>query len=391
MKRYKDLAALLLLCALFLSACGTSKSQDSSQDGRADTGGAVTAPPAGGADAGSAATSLPAGGADGTRTDNMAPCVEPLYDPRSNSLTLTDLASNTVLASYPFEEGQYVLSAESVNDGVVALAAAETEDANSDNQGNVIIQGVDSDEKITVYRFDQQLHLRDSFRLEDPGLPDGLISYPLAVSRDGSALTWVQEDGIYRYVLETGDLEQVPLKLPEAVCFDRIRYSEDGKKLFYFGGNGQEDVTVYGALDAETGKGTLFYAEDFDASSITVTGDYAVVNAAVPPGASDGNGRILLIDSIAGTGSEITLKSEGENDLAAAAADGKTLITCAAADGKGGVLRFYDTASSELKSEQPYSCEQEGIPYLLLVREQTAQVVLRTAQGFVLSVPVALP
>lgn len=214
MKQYKYLTVLLLLCALFLSACGTGKSQDANQGGGTDTGSTVT--------------SLPAGGTDGAQDGNTASHLEPLYDPQSNSLTLTDLASNTALASYPFEEGQYVLSAESVNGGVMALVAAETEDTNSDNQGKVIIQGVDSDEKITVYRFDQQLNLRDSFRLEAPNLPDGLVSYPLAVSRDGNALTWVETDDMYQYVLETGDLKQVPLKLPEPTAGldpgERIRF-----------------------------------------------------------------------------------------------------------------------------------------------------------------------
>lgn len=377
MKQYKYLTVLLLLCVIFLSACGTGKSQNANQGGGTDTGSTVT--------------SLPADGTDGARDGNTASHLEPLYDPQSNSLTLTDLASNSILVSYPFDPNQFVLSTEKVENGVVALVTAEAEDADSAKQNEVLIQSVDSDEKITVYRFDQQLNLRDSFCLDDSSLPDALVSYPLAVSRDGNTLTWVQEDGIYQYALETDDLKQVTLNLPEAVYFDQIRYSEDGKSLFYFGGGEQEDVTVYGALDVETGEGTLFHAKNFDPSSITVTGDYAVVNAAVPPGALSGNGHVLFIDCGAKAGNKITLKSQDENDLAAATEDGKTIVTCADTDSKSGVLRLYDTASGDLKSELPYSCEQEGIPYILLVQGQTAQVVLRTEQGFTLSSPVPLP
>lgn len=377
MKQYKYLAVLLLLCTLFLSACGTSKSQDSNQEEGADTDSTIS--------------SLPADKTDETQSGNTASHLEPLYDPQSNSLTLTDLASNSILVSYPFDPKQFVLSTEKVENGVVALVTAEAEDVNSENQNGVLIQSVDSDEKISVYRFDQQLNLRDSFCLDDSSLPDGLVSYPLAVSRDGNALTWVQEDGIYQYDFETSNLKQVPLKLPEAVYFDQIRYSEDGKTLFYFGGGEQENVTIYGALDVGTGEGTLFHAKDFDPSSITVTGDYAVVNAAVPPGVLSGNGHVLFIDCGAKAGNEITLKSQDENDLAAVTGDGKTLVTCADTDSKSGVLRLYDTASGDFKSELPYSCEQEGIPYLLLVQGQTAQAVLRTEKGFILSSPVPLP
>lgn len=389
MKQCKYLTVLLLLCALFLSACGTGNSQDANQGGRTETGSTATSPV--GTGAGNPVISLPVGGTDGAQGGNAASHLEPLYDPQSNSLTLTALASNTALASYAFEEGQYILSAECVNGGVVALATAAAKDANSDGQNQVLIQGVNSDEKITVYRFDQQLNLRDSFRLEAPNLPDGLVGYPLAISRDGNALTWVQKDGIYRYALETGDLKQAPLKLPETVYFDQIRYSEDGKSLFYFGGSEQEKVTAYGALDVETGEGTLFRAKDFDASNIKVTGGYAVVNASVPPGTSSGNGHVLFIDSITKTGNEIKLKSQGENGLAVATADGKALVTCSETDSKSGILRFYDTTSSKLKAEQSYSCEQKGIPYLLLVQGQTAQAVLRTEQGFELSTPVEMP
>lgn len=389
MKHYKYLTVLLLLCALFLSACSAGKSQNSNQGNGTDTGSAVTSLNEAGSD--NSVTSLPVDGADELQIDNTVSHLEPLYDPQSNSLTLTDLASNTILVSYPFDPKQFILSTDKVKNGVVVLATVEAESADSENQNKVLIQSMDSDEKITVYRFDQQLNLRDSFCLDDSSLPDDLVSYPLAVSRDGNALTWVQEDGIYQYDLETSDLKQVPLKLPETVYFDQIRYSEDGKSLFYFGGSEQEKVTAYGALDVETGEGTLFHAKDFDPSSITVTGDYAVVNAAVPPGALSGNGHVLFIDCGAKTGNEITLKSQNENDLATATEDGKTLVTCAAADSRSGVLRFYDTASSDFKSELPYSCEQEEVPYLLLVQGETAQVVLRTEQGFDLSVPVKMP
>ena len=117
----------------------------------------------------------------------------------------------------------------------------------------------------------------------------------------------------------------------------------------------------------------------------------AVVNAAVPPGAVSGNGRVLLIDSTGKAGNEIMLKSQSENDLAVVTEDGKTLVTCAATDDKNGVLRCYDTASNSLKLEQSYSCEQENKPYLLIVQRQAAQAVLYTEQGFVLSSPINLP
>ena len=362
MKRYKYLVVLFLLCASLLTACGTGKSQSSNQGSGVDAGNSATSQ--GEAGTGNIVTSLPAGETDGVQGSNMTSCVETLYNPQSSSLALTDLAAKTILASYPFDANQCVLSTEKVQNGVVALVTAQTEDdANSGNQSGVLIQSVDSDEKITVYRFDQQLNLRYSFRLDYSSLPDELVSSPLAVSRDGNTLTWVQEDGIYQYALETGDLKQVPLKLPETVYFVQIRYSEDGKSLFYFGDSGQEKVTAYGVLDVETGEGTLFHAKDFDASNITVTGGYAVVNASVPPGASSGNGHVLFIDSIKKAGNEITLRSQDENGLATVTEDGKVLVTCSETDRKCGTLRFYDTANSELESEQPYSCEQEGMSH----------------------------
>lgn len=135
-------------------------------------------------------------------------------------------------------------------------------------------------------------------------------------------------------LLETGDLQQVPLRLPQTVYFVQRRYSESRESLFYHGGGDQEGVTFYGALDMETGEGTLFEAKNFEAISIEVTGDYAVVNVAVPPGAVSGSGRVLLIDVAGKAGTEITLKSQSENDLAVVTKDGKTLVTCSATDSK---------------------------------------------------------
>ncbi len=139
--------------------------------------------------------------------------------------------------------------------------------------------------------------MQDSFRLDDSDLSYMLQNYPYAVSPDGKELTWVQEDGIYRYTLETENVKQVPLKLPETIYFVQVRYSESGKKPVLPWGSDREGITFYGALDVETGEGTLFEAKDFEAISIEVTGEYAVVNAAVPPKVTSGSGRVLLIDS----------------------------------------------------------------------------------------------
>lgn len=313
--------------------------------------------------------------------------LEPQYDITSSTLTLTDLAAGTIQASYHFDEEQSLLSVEKIPDGVIAFMVPNGEDRET-SKGITFSTNTGSAETVMIYQFDEQLNL--DFRVDVPDLSDTLRNYPYAVSPDGGELTWVQEDSICRYDLKTGDLKQIPLKLPETVYFVQVRYSENGKKLFYHGGGDREGITFYGTLDVESGGGTLFEAKAFEAISIEVTGDYAVVNAAVPPGAVSGNGRVLLIDSAGETGSEITLKSKGENDLAVVTEDGKTLVTCAATDSKGGVLRCYDTANSHLQSEQPYSAEEENKPYLLMVQDKTARAVLYTERGFVLSVPVNL-
>lgn len=377
MKRYKYLAILFLLCLSLLTACGNSDNHVAdNNEGTSSTGNIVT--------------TLPTGEVDVTQSSNTASYLEPQYDTQNNTLTLTDLATNTTQASYQFDGAQSLLSVEKIPNGVIVLAVPEGADTEVSN-GISFSTNTSSADSVMIYRFDEQLHLQDSFCLDDPDMSDTLLNYPYAVSPNGEELTWVQEDGIYRYALETGDLNQVPLKLSETVYFVQVRYSESGKSLFYHGGGDQEGVTFYGALDVETGEGTLFVAKNFEAISIEVTGDYAVVNAAVPPGAVSGNGRVLLIDSAGKTGNEVTLKSQSENDLAVVTENGKTLVTCAATDDKSGVLRCYDTASSSLKLEQPYSCEQENKPYLLMVQRQIAQAVLYTEQGFVLSSPINLP
>lgn len=315
--------------------------------------------------------------------------LEPQYDTQSNTLTLTDMAAGTTQATYHFDEKQSLLSAEKIKNGVVVLAASQASDAET-SDGISFSTNTGNADSVIVYRFDEQLHLQDSFRPDDADLSYTLQNYPYAVSPDGEELTWVQEDGIYRYTLETENVTQVPLKLPETIYFVQVRYSGSGKSLFYHGGSDREGITFYGALDVETGEGTLFEAKDFEAISIEVTGEYAVVNAAVPPKVTSGSGRVLLIDSEKKSGNEITLKNICENDLAVLTADGKTLVTCAATDSKGGVLRCYDTASRNLKSEQSYSLEQENKPYLLMVQGKVACAVLFTEQGFVRSSPINL-
>lgn len=332
---------------------------------------------------------------DVTQHSGTASYPEPQYDARTGVLTLTDLAANAVQASYHFDGAQSLLSVEKIPDGVVVLAAqkeAETKEADVEaSNGISFSSNTGSAKNVIIYRFDEQLNLLDSFCPDDPDLADTLTNYPYAVSPDGEELTWVQEDGVYRYELETGEVKQAPLSLPEMVYFVQIRYSESGKSLFYHGGGEQEGVTFYGVLDAKTGEGTLFRANDFDAISIEVTGEYAVVNAAVLPGKVSGSGRVLLIDGAGKTGKELTLKSQSENDLAVVTGDGKSLVTCAATGERGGVLRCYDTADGRLQSEQSYSSEQESKPYLLLVQNQNARAVLYTEQGFSLSAPMRLP
>jgi len=376
MKRYNYLAILFLLCVSLLTACGNSGNQVSDNNGTSNSDNTVSA--------------LPAGAANVTQSSNTAPYLEPQYDTQSSTLTLTDLTAGATQASYHFDEPQSLLSVEKIPNGVIMLAVPAEADTEASNEIS-FSTNTSSADSVMIYRFDEQLNLQDSFCLDDPDLADTLQNYPYAISPDGEELTWVQEDGVYRYALETGDLKQVPLKLSETVYFVQVRYSESGKSLFYHGGGDQEGVTFYGALDVETGEGTLFSAKNFEAISIEVTGDYAVVNAAVPPGAVSGNGRVLLIDSAGKAGNEITLKSQSENDLAVVTEDGKTLVTCAATDSKGGVLRCYDTASREFKSEQSYSSEQESKPYLLMVQGQSAQAVLYTEQGFVFPASMKLP
>lgn len=376
MKRYNYLVILFLLCVSLLTACRNSENQLSDNNGTSSSGNIVS--------------TLPAGEADVTQSSNTASYLEPQYDTQNNTLTLTDLTVNTTQASYHFDGAQSLLSVEKIPNGVIVLTVPEGADTGASN-GISFSTNTSSADSVMLYRFDEQLNLQDCFCLDDPDLSDTLQNYPYAISSSGEELTWVQEDGIYRYALETGDLKQVPLKLPETVYFVQVRYSESGKSLFYHGGGDQEGVTFYGALNVETGEGTLFEAKNFEAISIEVTGDYAVVNAAVPPGAVSGNGRVLLIDSVGKAGSEITLKSQSENDLAVVTEDGKTLVTCAATDSKGGVLRCYDTVSSDLKLEQSYSSEQDSKPYILMVQGQSAQAVLYTEQGFVLTAPMKLP
>lgn len=375
MKRYNYLAILFLLCVSLLTACGNSKNQVS--DNYSTSSGDI-------------ATILPADEADVPRSSDTMAYLEPQYDTQNNTLTVTDLTTNTTQASYQFDGAQSLLSVEKIPNGVIVLATSKEGDTETSN-GLSFSTNTGGSGEVMIYRFDEQLNLQDRLQLEYPDLSDTLLNYPYAFSPNGEELTWVQEDGIYRYVLETGELKQVPLKLSEMVYFVQVRYSESGKSLFYHGGGNQEGITFYGVLDVETGEGTLFKAKNFEAISIEVTGDYAVVNAAVPPGAVSGNGRVLLIDSTGKAGNEITLKSQSENDLAVVTEDGKTLVTCAATDDKNGVLRCYDTASSSLKLEQSYSCEQENKPYLLMVQGQTAQAVLYTEQGFVLSSSINLP
>lgn len=376
MKRYNYLVILFLLCVTLITACGNSETQLSDNNGTSSSGNIVAA--------------LPADKADVPQSNDTMAYLEPQYDTQNNTLTVTDLVANTTQASYQFDGAQSFLSVEKIPNGVIVLATSKEGDTETSN-GLSFSTNTGGSGEVMVYRFDERLNLQDRIQLEYPDLSDILLNYPYAVSPNGKELIWVQEDGIYRYVLETGELKQVPLKLSETVYFVQVRYSESGKSLFYHGGGDQEGVTFYGALDVETSEGTLFRAKNFEAISIEVTGDYAVVNAAVPPGAVSGNGRVLLIDNAGRAGNEVTLKSQSENDLAVVTEDGKTLVTCAATDDKSGVLRCYDTASSSLKLEQSYSCEQENKPYLLMVQRQTAQAVLYTEQGFVLSSPMKLP
>ncbi len=374
MKRYNYLF-LLMLCVSLLASCGNSKNQMPNSNSAESFGSTVSAIFIGEANTAEA---------DTMRSSNADFYLEPQYDAKSSTLILKDLSANMTKASYHFDGVQSLLSIEKIPNGVIMLAAAKGVEKRALN-GVSLSTNTGSADSVMIYRFDEQLNLQDSFCTDDPDISYALQNYPYAVSPNGEELTWVQEDGIYRYALASGGLKQVSLKLPEIVYFVQVKYSESGKRLFYCGGGDREGITLYGALDAETGEGTLFEAKNFEVSSIEVTGDYAVLNAAVPPGAVSGNGRVIFIDGMGNTVNEITLQSQSENDLAVVTKDGKNIVTLQATDSRSGVLRCYEAASSKLKLEQDYFSEQESKPYLLIVQEKTVQAVFYTEQGFVLS------
>lgn len=319
--------------------------------------------------------------------------LQPEYDYNANTLSLRNLSTNEIIAAYSFDTPLSPVLTEKTTNGVVMLSNQSTSEVINAN-GLAVVQSSGTAGTFTYWQFDDDMKLLNRYELTDLDISERLKNDIYTVSPDGNRIISLNEDDLYLYSVADNTLKQISITLDEKVYFLRIKSSDDGQYLAYYGDINQEGVTAYGTVDLESGKGSIFEVQDFAPTSLTINGDYAVISNAVPPASKGGpskTGRVLFVDLANRKGKEIQVESGGETDIVTPSSDGKYVITCCGTDADSGVLRCYRTSDGGKAAEQPYGIGTNCRPCAIIVQAGAAYAILMTDAGKAVSPTIILP
>ncbi len=381
MKRKLNIAVILVLCLLILPACENNANQGSvNGENPSDAVNRIQTP---------GGTELDAD-AEGR---SQADLLQPEYDYDANILSVRDLSTGDLTATYTFDTTQSPILTAKNNKGFFVLANQGEADIQNANEIS-IVKGDSSSDTIYCWQFDYNLKLLHSYTLTDPALLESLQGCPLSVSPDGKELIYAQVDCLYRYIFETKASEQIPLELEKTVYFEAIGFSGSGKYLAYYGSLADQEGTAYGCIELTSGKGKVSFADGFTGMSLLVNGEYAAIANVVLPASMGGpaeTGSVLFIDMIKMQGKKIQVESGEESGRVSVSADGKYMITSRNTGADSGILRCYNASDGVKITEQPYTMEVNCKSYTIFVSGTSAYAGLSTDDGNAISPAIVLP
>lgn len=321
--------------------------------------------------------------------------MEPIYDSAKNALCLYDFSTGAKKADFSFDTAQRVLLLKKTDDGVILLSCEESAGkTNLEEEGNgegIAFSGggynAEAISSFILWKFDDKLNLLSETEITDETIVERIKDGFPALLPDGKTLVILGAKSIFQVDLTDGKHSETPVSLPTAITFILAELSGDGTTFFYAGD--ADTGMAYGAIRLADGNGTLFQAEDFQVSSIAVSGNFAVIRAATPPHGAGTSGRVLLVSPA--DGQEIKLKSAEENSYTAVTENGKTIVSCEDSSGTGGILRCYDVQSGALATEQPFDMGMACRVYQTFTQGGFGYAVVSTDDGYRLSQPIPLP
>ena len=319
----------------------------------------------------------------------------PEYDYNANELKLPDLSTGAAAASYSFDVPQTPLLTDMTSRGFIVMLSSQAT-ADVQNTGGVtIISGDSSAETLYYWLFDEKLNLQKQYELTDETLVNGLWASVFAIAPDGKYLVYAEGPSLYQYTFDTQELAEITPSISETVYFDAIGYSDSGNYLAFFGSlDGQENTTAYGSIDLNNSTASVFIADDFSGSMLSVNGEYAAISDTVLPnsmGGAEKTGSVLFLDLVKQEGKKISVESGEESGLAAVSADGQYIVTCAGGDSPSGILRAYQVSDGTIAVKHNYTMNTNCKPYEILIIGHSVYAALGTDSGHTISQSVDLP
>ena len=378
MKRISILLALALSLSL-LSACGGNEPA-------ASTGNPSSDPSAN-------TQQVPDESAEQT-AGSGANFLSPEYDYTTNELKLTDLSTSEVTATYVFDAAQTPLLTDKTSQGAIVMLSSQAAADVQDTGGVTVISGDSSAETLYYWLFDQSLNLVNTYELTDETLVNGLWGSVFAAAPDGKNLVYAEGPSLYQYTFDTQELTEITPAM-ETVYFEAVGYSGSGDYLAFFGSlDGQENTTAYGSIELSSNTASVFTADGFSGSMLSVNGEYAVVSDTILPASMGGakqTGSVLFLNLAKQQGKVISVESGDESGIAAVSADGQYIVTCAGGDSPSGTLRAYQVSDGTKVADETYTMDANCKPYEIWVIGHSAYAALGTDDGYALSQAVDLP
>ena len=326
-------------------------------------------------------------------SDSLPPQAE--YDYTTNELKLTDLSTGEVTATYVFDTAQTPLLTDKTSQGAIVMLSSQTAADVQDTGGVTVISGDSSAEALYYWLFDQSLNLVDTYELTDEALVNGLWGSVFAAAPDGKTLVYAEGPSLYQYTFDTQELTEITPAMSETVYFEAVGYSGSGNYLAFFGSlDGQENATAYGSIELSSNTASVFTADGFSGSMLSVNGEYAAVSDTILPASMGGakqTGSVLFLDLAQHQGKVISVESGDESGIAAVSADGQYIVTCAGGDSPSGTLRAYQVSDGTKVADETYTMDANCKPYEIWVIGHSAYAALGTDDGYALSQAVELP
>lgn len=251
------------------------------------------------------------------------------FDYGTNRLVLSDLVANVELESIEFNKNSFATNIMKWSQGyaVEVLLSDEPVQLKRTPELEVVMYP----EKINGYRvqlYNENLKLQHEIDLTGV-LPDEIIEEggSAAVSSDGSKLAWDYFTELYVYDINKGKLMTILNETTNQVSFEKIAFTQDDNKLIFYGNqiDHDEDEQSFGMIELDTKKVFLHTDNQFQASDIQISHQYASITDDIDPVSNTSSGKVLIVDIQTGKG--FTMKVDGtESTMARITEDGKSLL-----------------------------------------------------------------